>query len=72
MFTPDALHMILTAVIGLAVGWIAGRCYQFWLDGSRPPVRKGEAIDPFTPRQHIDFPDRTYLKDRLKVVRGAK
>ena len=57
-------------------GYLCGRIHQCKLDGgggfTARVERQRKTVTPFSERAHINFPSRTYLRERLQVVRGNK
>lgn len=68
------IYFLLPAAV--AFGYLCGRIHQYKLDhqggfGARVE-RYRKTVTPFSERAHINFPSRTYLRERLQVVRGNK
>jgi hypothetical protein len=57
-------------------GYLCGRVHQAKLDGDRGFAarleRQRRTLTPFCDRAHIKFPDHTYLRQRLHVVRNGR
>ena len=60
----------LFILIGFLAGWILGRLHQCRLDNQIKPLRRMTDYE-----QVIEWPERTWLKDRrreLRIINGGK